>query len=334
MTARFSRRAASILLLSTLLSAVTNSYADDLRPLYIEMTLLDEDRIEARIKIPPQVPMANFPRLQLPAFCQPESGIRGTWSAATYRCDAPIRGEQASLHYPLKTVALPTVVRFADTSGSSQVISLRPGDLTWQIPAHLYGGRTLHEYVRLGVEHIRVGVDHLLFLVCLVWIAGTWQRILLTITGFTLAHSATLALATLDLLRVPVDWVEAMIALSVLFLAIEVIKGRGRNPTLTWRYPLAVSSLFGLVHGLGFAVVLSDIGLPSNEIATALVGFNLGVEIGQVVFIVAVLALIGSLRSLFANVTVREIAMRCSAGYLVGSISAYWLIDRLTILTA
>ena len=150
------------------------------------------------------------------------------------------------------------------------------------------------QYTWLGMEHIWIGFDHLLFVLCLIWIAGSLRRILITITGFTLAHSVTLALSALQIVVLPVPPIEAVIALSVLFLATEIARGEGgfngakgangASGALTWRYPIAVSSTFGLLHGLGFAAVLNEIGLPQTELVTGLVFFNVGVEIGQVVF--------------------------------------------------
>ena len=119
------------------------------------------------------------------------------------------------------------------------------------------------EYTWLGIEHIWIGIDHLLFVACLLFIAKTSRRVLITITGFTVAHSITLALSALDLVRIPTPPVEAAIALSVVFMAWEIAKGNMNS--LTHRYPIAVSSSFGLLHGFGFAAVLRDIGLPQDK---------------------------------------------------------------------
>ena len=142
-------------------------------------------------------------------------------------------------------------------------------------------------YLVFGVEHILSGMDHLLFIACLIFIAGTWRRILVTITGFTIAHSLTLTLSALELIRLPVPPIEATIALSIVFLAREI--ALDRRDTLTWRYPIAVSAGFGLLHGLGFASALKDIGLPQTEIPAALLAFNVGVEIGQIMFVSSML---------------------------------------------
>jgi hypothetical protein len=166
-------------------------------------------------------------------------------------------------------------------------------------------------------------------------IAGSWRRILVTITGFTVAHSMTLALAALNLVWVPIPPVEAVIALSIVFLAVEI--ARRRRDTLTWRYPIAISGSFGLLHGFGFASVLNEIGLPQTEIPAALLFFNVGVEIGQILF-VALLFLVVTGLSMFgmwqgemkskSRLFVPDYLIR-PAAYLVGVLAVYWTIDRI-----
>lgn len=190
------------------------------------------------------------------------------------------------------------------------------------------------KYAVIGIEHIWKGWDHLLFLVCLLWIAGDFRRVLVTITGFTLAHSVTLALSALDILRLPVPPVEAAIALSIVFLAREIIIGR-RN-SLTWNHPIAVSSSFGLLHGLGFAAVLGQIGLPQTQVLTGLLFFNVGVEIGQVIFIAGIAAAFFGLKALFTfserTHLINESLLapaRLAAAYGVGIVASYWMIERI-----
>ena len=187
------------------------------------------------------------------------------------------------------------------------------------------------EYMELGIEHILKGYDHLLFIVCLVLLAGTFKRILITVTGFTVAHSITLALAALEVIKVSVAPVEATIALSIVFVAMEL--ARNRRYTLTWRYPIAVSSTFGLLHGFGFASVLTEIGLPQTEIPAALLFFNLGVEIGQIIFVIVAIATFFAGKRLIAalrNLTFNDILTRIQrpAGYVVGTLAMFWTIDR------
>ncbi len=205
-------------------------------------------------------------------------------------------------------------------SSPSYVVEAEPGKI--QVAA---------TYTRLGIEHILLGIDHLLFVACLMFVAGGGRRLLITITGFTLAHSVTLVLSALELVRLPVPPVEAAIALSIVFLAVEI--ARGKRDSLTFRYPIAVSASFGLLHGFGFAAVLRDIGLPQHDIPTALVCFNVGVEIGQVSFVGALLLLVYASKGVLRWCVARSVDLLASrvrtvAAYLIGSVASCWLIER------
>jgi hypothetical protein len=163
-------------------------------------------------------------------------------------------------------------------------------------------------------------------------VAGFNRKLLFAVTGFTIAHSVTLALATLGVVKVPVPPVEAVIALSIVFLATEI--ARGNKAGLTYRYPVTVSMSFGLLHGFGFAAVLGEIGLPAGEIPAALLFFNIGVEIGQVLFIGAVLivaALAAPLwkRKRIGKAESRHRLWQPTAAYLIGAVASYWMIERI-----
>jgi hypothetical protein len=175
----------------------------------------------------------------------------------------------------------------------------------------------------------------LLFVAGLVLLAGSWRRILLTITGFTIAHSITLGLAALDLVRVAVAPTEAVIALSIMFLARELADNR--TDTLAKRFPLAVASSFGLLHGFGFAAVLGEIGLPQSQIAIGLLFFNLGIELGQIGFVALLLAVIASARTIYRQLAVpgRSIAMlqgrqQAVCAYGLGTVASLWFVQRFT----
>lgn len=177
-------------------------------------------------------------------------------------------------------------------------------------------------YARLGVEHIWIGLDHLAFVSGLFLLAATPSVLLWTVTAFTLAHSLSLALSIFDVVRLPAAPVEAVIALSVLLLAGEL--ARGDTGTLTRRFPWLMAGGFGLVHGLGFAGALREVGIPEGRVAVALAGFNVGVEVGQLAF-VACLAVLA--------VVVRPIVRRWPGvvtlpAYVVGTAAAVWTIGR------
>lgn len=180
-------------------------------------------------------------------------------------------------------------------------------------------------YIVLGVEHILLGFDHLLFVLALLIITIGLKKLLKTITAFTLAHSITLSFSALGIASLPGPPVEAVIALSIVFLAIEIIKIQQRESTITSKKPWLVAFTFGLLHGFGFAGALQDIGLPQNEIPLALATFNIGVELGQIVFVIFVLAIIKLIKSYMPQ----QNWVYKLVPYAIGSVSAFWLIERI-----
>ncbi|MCG8443013.1 MAG: HupE/UreJ family protein, partial [Caulobacterales bacterium] len=181
----------------------------------------------------------------------------------------------------------------------------------------------------IGVEHILLGVDHLLFVLGLMWISRTRWMLLKTITAFTLAHSVTLGAVTFGWVGVPESFVNAMIALSIVFVAVEVMNARAGRSTLTLRHPWAVSFFFGLLHGFGFANALINLGLPDAAVPLALLAFNIGVELGQIAFVFGVLALAWSYR-------VMRVAWpswsQVAPAYAIGGLAAFWFYQRVEIL--
>jgi hydrogenase/urease accessory protein HupE len=205
---------------------------------------------------------------------------------------------------------------------------------TRQPEVHLYGsaddkrgmGEIAWAYVTLGVEHILSGFDHLMFVLSLLFLVGFNKRLVLTISAFTLAHSLTLALSSLGLLTLRSPPVEATIALSIMLVAGEALN---KEQTLSRRWPALVAFLFGLVHGLGFAGALADIGLPQNNLFVALLTFNVGVELGQLLVVVLCYGLYRALASKPQFVMARTPAL-----YVIGGIAAYWSIGRIVGIVA
>jgi len=177
----------------------------------------------------------------------------------------------------------------------------------------------------MGTIHILEGFDHLLFLLTLLLIVNGMWPLLKTVTAFTLAHSLTLALATLGLVHIPPVPTEAVISLSIVLLAVEVVRKNAGEITLSERYPWLVAFTFGLVHGLGFAGALSEIGVPQNDVPLALLMFNVGVETGQVMFVIGVSLLLAGLHKLHSHTG--ELAARAMP-YAIGGIAAFWTLER------
>ena len=243
-----------------------------------------------------------------------------------FQCSAPLSGRVVGIEFPVSNPSLSTLYKIRLASGEEHVRILKPGETEWTVP-------DAESRYTVATEYIWIGIDHLLFVACLLFIAGTPGRLLIAITGFTVAHSITLALSVLDVVRIPTSPVEAAIALSVLFMAWEI--SRRDTNSLTYRYPVAIAVSFGLLHGFGFAAVLRDSGLPQTELPTALLSFNVGVEIGQILFVLALLVGYYLLRPGFMRLRrsardheVRWSSLTAPASYVIGSIASFWLIDR------
>jgi hydrogenase/urease accessory protein HupE len=214
-------------------------------------------------------------------------------------------------------------INFADGSGITQI--LKPDSPTMTISREARNSIPVWGFLQLGVEHILLGIDHLLFVLGLLLIVQGRVVLLKTITAFTIAHSITLALAVLGFVNVPQAPVEAVIALSIVFLASELIKQQHGKVGLTAQYPWLVAFIFGLLHGFGFAGALSEIGLPQNDIPMALFLFNVGVEVGQLIFVAAMIASIALVKKIkikFPNWS------EAVTPYIIGSVAAFWLIER------
>jgi hydrogenase/urease accessory protein HupE len=219
------------------------------------------------------------------------------------------------------------LLRVGYLDGSSSNQRLTPDAPEVQIPRRPSSLEVVRTYLVLGVEHILLGIDHLLFVLALLLLVRGWGRLVATVTAFTVAHSITLGAATLGLMHVPSAPVEAIIALSILFLASELARSRGANAPedLTRRFPWLVAFAFGLLHGFGFAGALSEVGVPEQAVPLALLFFNVGVELGQLVFIVAVFALAWLVRVSAVRVPP---AWRTAVAYGIGSVAAYWAVER------
>lgn len=312
------------------------AHAHDSRPLVIAINEQSEAVYLVTVTTPSSVPPFNIPSVRLPGGCARSGGERRPIEAALvaralYACPGGLGGGELEVQWPRYNPSLSTMVRVVWASGETRSLVAPPEEQRIRIPAPESRSAVSRQYFRLGVEHILLGYDHLLFLACLLLIARTRRRILIVVTGFTLAHSATLSLAALGLVHVPVPPVEAAIALSIVFLATEI--ARKRRDTMTWRHPIAVSGSFGFLHGLGFAAVLAEVGMPRAEVPLALLFFNVGVEAGQLLFVGALGMALVLLRWSIARLAIKprvplSIAERPLA-YVVGSLAAFWMIERL-----
>ena len=264
-----------------------------------------------------------------PASCQQASEAGGALEAgawryrATIQCDPALGGQTLAIE-GLEGFPTDVVVRVQHAGGAVETHLLRPERPSITLGSAAAPRRSAAAYLVLGIEHIALGVDHLLFVLGLLLIVRTRWILVKTITAFTVSHSIALAAATFSVVSVPAAPLNAAIALSILFLGPEIVRTWRGETSFTLRHPWAVAFLFGLLHGFGFASGLTGLGLPRTEIPLALLLFNLGVEIGQLAFVTAALALVRAWHAL-------EIRWSASAlripGYVVGTAGAFWTIS-------
>jgi len=323
----------AIALVVYLFCSITPALADEYRPAYLEFTQTNSSKFDVLWKVPAKGQTQRLSlHVELPEDVKQTAAPRRAFISDAFieRWSVSRTGGLAGASIRiqgLESVATDVLVRIQRLDGTSETARLNASATSFVVKGTPQFWDVVNTYLVFGVEHILKGFDHLLFVACLIFIAGTWRRILVTITGFTLAHSVTLTLAALELIRLPIPPIEAVIALSIVFLAREI--ALDKRDTLTWKYPIAVSSGFGLLHGFGFASALSDIGLPQTEIPAALLAFNLGVEIGQVLFVSALIAAVRLIQLGFRNDRNDWLARaQAPAAYIVGSITMYWTIER------
>ena len=306
--------------------------AHELRPGYLQLRQTSADTYDVFWKVPA---VGDDMRLslsaQLPQNCSNLTAPRGTFAAGAYsenwsvKCEGGLAGHTIRID-GLATTVTDVLVRVERLDGSTQVervTSSNPSFLVNATPRPFDVART---YLVLGIEHILTGVDHLLFISGLLLLVNGFTRLVQTVSAFTLSHSVTLTLATLGFVHVPPAPVEAIIALSIVFVAYEVLRKHEHPDGLAQRKPWLVAFSFGLLHGLGFAGGLSAAGLPAGHIPLALGLFSAGVEVGHFSFVAVAVCLIAALRRW--NVKPATWIQRIPP-YAIGTTACYWLIARL-----
>jgi hydrogenase/urease accessory protein HupE len=306
--------------------------AHEVRPAYLEITERAPETYEVVFKVPA---MGDDLRLglalRLPEGAEIVEPPRGAFTGrahverSTIRRPGGLDGATIGID-GLATTLTDALVRVERRDGAVQTLRLTPDAPSFTVVAAAGAASVARTYLTLGVEHILFGVDHLLFVLALLILVPSRRLLLWTITAFTLAHSITLAAATLGWVSIPPPPVEAVIALSIVFVASEIVSARRGRPGLSARQPWLVALTFGLLHGFGFAGALHEIGLPARAIPLALLSFNVGVELGQLLFVGAVLALAAVAARMRAPV---PRAWREILAYGIGAVASYWLIERL-----
>lgn len=309
------------------LAAATAS-AHELRSGYLEVVQTEEASFDIVWKAPVLANIALDVAPVFPDDCKVDTVAAQTNAAGDVLtvkralCARPLIGRPISFSGLAKTDG-DVLIRIENLNGdvlSRRVTSGAP-EVDWGRGAK---GALFTTYFVLGVEHILIGIDHLLFLACLVLLIRRARKLIAAITFFTIAHSLTLAATTFGWVGISISPVEATIALSIVFLASEILHARAGRETITQKYPWMVTFTFGLLHGFGFASVLSEIGLPGDAIPLALLAFNLGVEAGQLIFVGVTLLAVMAMRRLRVFQPTRLVATYC-----IGSVATFWVIERM-----
>ncbi len=316
-----------LLLLAALLAGAA-SEAHEVRPGYLHLQQLDAGQFDVTWRVPARGELRLAIYARLPETCRVTGESLAWREAATFverwraECRGGLSGRQVGID-GLSATMTDVLVRLQRLDGTTQTARLTPAAPTFTVTDSESWRQVAATYSVLGIEHILLGVDHLLFVLALLMIVAGWRTLVATVTSFTVAHSLTLAAATLGWVRVAQAPVEAVIALSILFVASEIVHWKQGRPGLTRSRPWLVAFVFGLLHGFGFAGALASIGLPDHAIPLALLFFNLGVEAGQLAFIAAVFAAWAALR----RITWPAWAWRVPV-YGIGAMAAFWTVER------
>jgi hydrogenase/urease accessory protein HupE len=307
----------------------------EVRPAYLELRQKDISHYSVLWKVPGQGDdMRLGIYVELPANCNKLGESQAVFSNNAFierwsvDCSGGLVGHTVGIA-GLSATVTDVLVRIERADGTSQVARLNPARTTFAVEAQSSRYEIAGTYFRLGVEHILTGIDHLLFVLALLILVSGVKRLIATVTAFTVAHSLSLAGATLGWVHVPQPPVEACIALSIVFVAAEILR---RRTGLTAKFPWVVAFTFGLLHGFGFAGALSEVGLPQHAIPVALLFFNVGVETGQLLFIGAVFAMIAAARYLTrrGSLALPNWAWRIPP-YAIGTMATFWLMDRVSL---
>ena len=322
------KRIAAILLLLLSVPAA----ADEFRPALLEITETDAGNYAVTWKVPTQngnaLPVTPLlpdvlERLGPPATRLVQGSVieQSIWRAAT----GSLVGGTISIE-GLSSLPLEVIVQIDLADGSEHAAILRSSSTSFVVPERATRWQVAASYWKIGTIHILEGYDHLLFVLALILIIPNLWMLIKTITAFTLAHSVSLALATLGVVNMPGSPTEAVIALSIVFLAVEILRSREGRQTITAQRPWIVALAFGLVHGLGFAGALAEVGLPEREIPLALLMFNVGVETGQLLFVGVVLVV----KSMLERAPIKwPQYSRKVVPYAIGSVAAFWTVQRI-----
>jgi hydrogenase/urease accessory protein HupE len=318
------------------ISVASPTHAHALQPGYLEVRKIDTGLYAVIWKVPV---VSNRPMAisaVLPEACDTRSPGDPVWDGTAFvtrwtaKCTGGLEGGVIQID-GLDRTETDVLIRFDLADGTTQTQRLTADQTSFLVPSQPSQFEVVHTYLILGVEHILSGIDHLVFVLALLILVKGTRRLIVTITAFTAAHSLTLAGATLGFVHLPPPPIEAAIALSIAFVAAEIVHAHYGKTGMTQKYPWAIAFAFGLLHGFGFAGALTEIGLPPNSVPIALLFFNLGVEIGQLIFVFAVLVFLWIARAILKHITLPRLNWAWAVPpYLIGSLAMFWFAQRLS----
>jgi hydrogenase/urease accessory protein HupE len=321
---------ALLLLLLWLGFGLSPAAAHEVRPAFLQIREAGGDAYDILWKTPAQGDMRLALDVVLPDGCEsvsePTTVLLDGAVIARWRelCSGGLLGQTIGVDALARTLT-DTIVRFEPLEGRALTLRLTPDQPSAMLPMRQTWSAVAQTYFVIGVEHILLGFDHLLFVLALLLLVREPLRLLGAVTAFTAAHTLTLAATTFDVIRLPSAPVEAAIALSIAFLAAEILRARAGRPSLTQARPWIAAFGFGLLHGFGFAGALREVGLPEDAVAPALLFFNLGVEAGQIAFVLAAWVVLW----LLARVRLQAPApVQLAPSYAIGVIACFWFIER------
>lgn len=308
--------------------------AHELRPAFLSITEAGEFQYSVLWKTPALGEKQLALKANFPQTCQSSNGLRRieenkfaieTW---TLTCSHSLRGHSIQIGGLEKTLT-DVLIKTTWIDGASFTARLTPDNTSLYFSEAKVQGGVVKTYFILGVQHILGGIDHLFFVLAVMLLITRGRKLFFAITAFTIGHSVTLAMATLDVVRLEPSLVELLIAMSIVLMAYEAARHWRGQSGLTLTYPWLVTFCFGLLHGFGFAGALRAIGLPQTDLPAALLFFNIGVEAGQLLFIFTVLVFISipPLKRVSHTGRVRNIA-----NYIVGTVAVFWALQRIMII--
>jgi len=309
---------------------VGSSHAHEVRPGYLELRALDAGGWDVLFKVPAKGDRRLSMYVRFPDACEgtaPRSRIAGRAHVERWRVTCPdgLIGQQIAVD-GLAATRTDVLARVKHADETTQTVRLTPSEPAFTVANAPSLAEVTSTYLALGVEHILLGIDHLLFVLSLLLLVKGMRPVIATITAFTLAHSLTLAAASLGFVYVPGPPVEAIIALSIVFVAAEIVRGQQGRPGLSAKAPWLIAFSFGLLHGLGFAGALREVGLPEQAIPLSLLFFNVGVELGQLLFIAAVAGVAAVARRLPIEPPPYAEFL---PPYAIGCVATFWVLERL-----